>query len=305
MKFGQSTPQRVKHMGFGDKFKSLFKSSKVDIGERFEILREAISGTMSKFHQARDRKTDQVVGLKICDLEKTNFFESRFKGLDKPPEGEIASLFEHPLIVKTLEHGTTTNDEHYVVMEYLEGPGLNVCIKRQPEVFLKNRLKVVRDMATALGVVHEQGYIHRDVCPRNFIYMKDGSGTKLIDFGLTVPATKFFLQPGNRTGTPNYMAPEIIRRKATDHRVDIFAFGVTAFQTLTLQLPWPGEDVTGKAAISHDTKPPTDIMTLRPQLDPALGNAVMACLQRNAADRPQHLQDFLRLIEAVKSQEIT
>ena len=290
-------------MGFGDKFRSLFKSSRIDVNVRFEILREAISGTMSKFHQARDRKTNQVVGLKICDLEKTNFFENRFKGLEKPPEGEIASQFDHPLIVKTLEYGTTTNDEHCVVMEYLEGPGLNVCIKRKPEVFLKNRLQVIRDMATALAHVHEKGFIHRDVCPRNFIYMKDGSGTKLIDFGLTVPATKHFMQPGNRTGTPNYMAPEIIRRKATDQRLDIFAFGVTAFQTLTLELPWPGEDVTGKAAISHDTKPPSEIMEVFPTLNPDLGKAVMACLQRNADDRPQTLNKFLSMIDGVRQLE--
>lgn len=243
------------------------------------------------------------MGLKIRDLEKTTFFEGRFKGLNKPPEGEIASQFEHPKVVKTIEFGTTTEDEHFVVMEYLEGPGLNVCIQRQPPAFLDRRLQVIRDMAEALSYIHEMGFIHRDVCPRNFIFMKDGASTKLIDFGLTVPATKFFLQPGNRTGTPNYMAPEIIRRKATDHRVDIFSFGVTAFQTLALDLPWPGEDVTGKAAISHDTKSPTDIFKLRPNLNPILGQSVMACLQRNAADRPQTMQRFLQSIEQVTEQE--
>ena len=289
-------------MGIGDKFRALFQGSKVEINQRFEILREAISGTMSKFHQARDRKSGEIVGLKICDLEKTNFFENRFKGLQKPPEGEIASQFDHPRIVKTLEYGTTTNEEHFVVMEYLDGPGLNVCVKRQTQAFLDQRLQIIRDMAEALQYVHDAGYIHRDVCPRNFIFLKDGSGTKLIDFGLTVPATKAFMQPGNRTGTPNYMAPEIIRRRATDQRLDIFAFGVTAFQILTLELPWPGQDVTGKAAVSHDTKPPTDIFSLRPDLNRELGEAVMACLQRNPDDRPSSLADFLTRIEGVEQE---
>lgn len=290
-------------MGMADRFRALFQSSKVDINERFEILREAISGTMSKFHQARDRKTDEIVGLKICDLAKTTFFENRFKGLQKPPEGEIASHFDHPRIVKTLEYGTTINEEHYVVMEYLEGPGLNLCIKRHWQDFLDQRLQVIRDMAKALQVVHEAGYIHRDVCPRNFIFLKDGSGTKLIDFGLTVPATKHFMQPGNRTGTPNYMAPEIIRRKTTDHRLDIFAFGVTAFQVLTLELPWPGEDVTGKAAVSHDNKPPTMIYNLLPKLNRALGDAVMACLSRNPDERPASFEEFLQRIKEVQQVE--
>ena len=222
--------------------------------------------------------------------------------MDKPSEGEIAIQFDHPKIVKTLEYGVTATGQHFLVMEYLDGPGINVCIKRKIDSFMEHRLGVIRDMAAALQVVHDAGYIHRDVCPRNFIYLDDDNCTKLIDFGLTVPATRVFMQPGNRTGTPNYMAPEIIRRKATDRRLDLFAFGVTAFQCLTLELPWPGQDVTGKAAVSHDTQPPTDIFSLQPNLNVVLGQTVMTCLARNPEDRPSSLASFLDAISAVDSE---
>jgi len=105
-------------MGLLDK---LFKgSAKVNIRSRFELLREAISGTMSSFYMARDRTTKEIVGLKILDREKTAALESRFVGLTKPREGQIAMSLVHPRIVRTIEHGMTTENEQFVVMEFLD-----------------------------------------------------------------------------------------------------------------------------------------------------------------------------------------
>ena len=78
-------------MGLWDKFQAFLQSEKVDLNQRFELLGEGFLGTMSKFHKAWDRKHNRVVGLKICDSDKTAFFESRFKGLNKPSEGAIAA----------------------------------------------------------------------------------------------------------------------------------------------------------------------------------------------------------------------
>ena len=291
-------------MGLADKLKSMLKTKgKVNIQSRFEFRREAISGTMSKFYMARDNETDELVGLKICDVKKRDFFESRFKGLKKPSEGEIASQFDHPNIVKTVEFGETTNGEFYMVMEFLPGIGMNGVIKKRLEAIRGRRLKLIRQMAEAIQTVHDAGYIHRDICPRNFIIAKDASSLKLIDFGLTVPATGHFMAPGNRTGTPNYMAPEIVRRRATDHRLDLFAFGVSVFQFLTFELPWPGKEVTGKAALSHDTVPPRNLMELYPELDPVLGETIMECLASNPDSRPNSMNDFLRKISNVEKDE--
>ena len=87
-------------------------------------LRKAVSGTMSKFYMARDRKNDQIVGLKIADRGKSTAFEARFKGLKKPTEGEIAIKLHHPLVVETYEYGMTPRASQYIVMEFVEGPGL-------------------------------------------------------------------------------------------------------------------------------------------------------------------------------------
>lgn len=292
-------------MGVFDRLKSVFRSEKkLDVEARFELLREAVSGTMSKFYMARDRRTGQTVGLKIGDAEKVRTFEDRFRGLNKPSEGEIASSMKHPNIVETFEYGTTTKGLPYLVMEYLTGPGLHSLINTASPLLDGNRLTLIRQMADALEHVHQAGYIHRDICPRNFICSDDGSSLKLIDFGLSLPATKNFMQPGNRTGTPMYMAPEIIRRRWTDHRVDIFALGVSAYQLCTGQFPWPVGENPAVAALTHDTAPPQSILELRPDLHPDLAKTIMQCLEADPRNRPETAAEFLRMIENVPSEMV-
>ena len=288
-------------MGFADKLKSLLGSSKLRIQD-YDVLRSAIHGTMSQFYVVRDRSTDEVFGIKICDSDKRETFEGRFSGLEKPTEGDIALSMEHPNIVQTLEQGETSDGDYYVKMEFIDGPGLNVIIKGQVEDVLGKRVAMIRQMAEALSYVHKKGFIHRDICPRNFISSEDYSKVTLIDFGLTVPATKHFMQPGNRSGTPNYMSPEVVRRRKTDHRLDIFSFGVTAYQLLAFELPWPSGDVTGKAAVAHDTKPPVDIFEILPNLNRRLGETIMACLSKDPDNRPQSMDEFLKRIDGIGSE---
>jgi serine/threonine-protein kinase len=290
-------------MGLLDKLQSWFASDKVDVNLRFELLSEGFQGTMSKFHKARDRRLDRIVGLKVCDPEKTALFEDRFKTLNKPSEGEIAKSLRHPRIVETYEYGMTTRGQRYIVMEFLTGSGLHTMIKQRDERLPGKRLNLVRQMAEAVHAVHEAGYIHRDVCPRNFICADDLQSLKLIDFGLTLPDQPAFCQPGNRTGTPMYMAPEIVRRRPTDRRVDIFAFGVSAYELLTFELPWSHTDSTGKAALAHDSQAPTPILTKRPQLNPTLAEAIMVCMAANRDDRPPSLDAFLRRIQRLEAEE--
>ena len=273
----------------------------VNIEKRFEFVRTAVSGTMSKFFMARDRETDRVVGLKLADPQKTGLFEQRFKPLKKPPEGLIASNVEHPNVVKTYEYGITTKKQNYVVMEYLKGSGLHAMIYDRDSLLEGKRLSLIRQFAEALGAVHKAGFIHRDVCPRNFIATRDCTGLKLFDFGLSLPDEPAFHQPGNRTGTPFYMAPEIVRRRKTDHRVDIFAMGVSFYQLLTFELPWPSNDASGLAALSHDTLAPTPILEYKPKLHPKLVEAIMLCMSVSPNDRPKSTDQFLQMITDVDS----
>ncbi len=283
-------------------FKSILEGGKVDVGRRYEILREAVSGTMSQFHMARDRDTEQIIGLKVLDKHKTEQLEMRFRGLDKPTEGQIASSFDHPRIVRTLGHGITTKNEQFLVMEYLEGPGLNSLIVGRSELLDGNRLNLMRNAAEALQAVHEAGYIHRDICPRNFVCSPEADSLKLIDFGLTVPASKEFMQPGIRTGTPNYMAPEVVRRKSTDHRLDIFSFGASMYEMYSFELPWQSGSGDGMAAMSHGQSEPTPLEQICPDIHPKLAAAIRKCMAAEPGERTQSMSQFLSEISSVRQE---
>jgi len=287
-------------MSLLDKVRSLLSGGKLDVERRFEILREATAGTMSQFYVVREHRTGTIQGLKILDPEKTELFEARFKGLDKPSEGEIAVSLQHPRIVRTWEHGLTTTGRNYLLMEFLEGAGLNTLIFKRDPLLDGRRMTLIRQMIEAVGAVHSAGFIHRDICPRNYICSPDGSSLKLIDFGLTIPATRPFMLPGNRTGTPNYMAPEVVRRKNTDLRVDIFALGVTIYQLCALELPWPSRETSGKVAMLHDTQEPVDILSIRPGLNRTLADVVRRCLAVDPARRPDDTQQLLRMLSDVE-----
>lgn len=275
---------------------------KVNIEARFERLRSSVSGTMSNFFVAMDRESKKIVGVKLCDAEKVDFFESRFKGLNKPTEGEIALGMQHPLIAETFEAGMSTKDEPFLVMEYVEGPSLQKIIADKDEQAVsKSRLDLIRNMAESLHYVHQREFIHRDICPRNYICLPDVSGLKLIDFGLTVPATAPFMAAGNRTGTPLYMSPEVVRRRPTDKRVDIFSFGVSCYCLCTFEFPWQASQTNGRAALHHDTSAPKDILAVRPDLDPRLGRAIMQAMNPKLEERTVSLDIFLRQIQAVTS----
>ncbi|MGO8752213.1 MAG: serine/threonine protein kinase [Thermoguttaceae bacterium] len=291
-------------MGLLNRLKSVLTPSsgkRLDVKMRYDLLREAISGSMSKFYMARNRATNEVVGLKILDLQKTAAFEGRFRGCKKPSEGEIASQFEHPYIVETLEYGLTTEGNKYIVMEYLGGGGVNSLLIARDERLNGNRVRMIRQVAEALAVVHTAGFIHRDVCPRNLLLTADGQICKLTDFGLTVPASGPFLAPGNRTGTPDYMAPELVRRYPTDIRLDVFAFGVTAFEICTNELPWP-RGTTGMAAMTHH-QPPVDIRRFRPQIHPQLAEAIHSCVEPDVKKRCPAMKNFLQAIRGIEHED--
>ncbi len=290
-------------MGLGQFFKSFMEGGKVDVVARYEILREAVSGTMSNFNMARDRDTGKIVGLKVLDKAKTDALEARFKGLKKPTEGEIASTFKHPRIVETYSHGITTNDEQFIVMEFLDGPGLNSLLIGRSKLLDGHRLALARQAAEALEAVHEAGYIHRDVCPRNFVCSKDASSLKLIDFGLTLPAEKEYMLPGNRTGTPNYMSPEVVRRKATDQRLDIFSYGVSMYELFAFDLPWQRGD-TGQAAMTHGQSAPPPLKKFYPKINPTLEAAIHKCMEPDPENRFPTITQYLKAISRLKHEDV-
>jgi serine/threonine-protein kinase len=248
---------------------------------------------MSAFYKVRDIRTGEILGLKIVDQAKAAPVESRYKGLGKPSEGEIGAKISGPNIVRTVEWGESTAGEPFVVTEFVEGTLLHAVLAAKQPLPPARRIDLVRQAAQAIAAVHDAGFVHRDICPRNFMLRPDGR-LVLFDFGLTVPDKPVFLQPGNRIGTPNYMAPEVVRRRQADKRLDIFSFGVTAYEICTLHSPWP-RGTSGAAAMAHD-QPPEDIRLHWPEIPEPLAAAISACLAADPEKRPPTMQRFLGMI---------
>jgi serine/threonine protein kinase len=108
--------------------------------------------------------------------------------------------------------------------------------------------------------------------------------------------------PGNRTGTANYMAPEVVRRRATSPRLDIFSFGVTAYELCAFALPWPKGQ--GKEAMTHGTEQPTPLTHYRPRINPRLAEAITACLAADPKERPGSMDEFLKSIKGIKHEDM-
>ena len=281
-------------MGFFDKIKELFGGSKsapgVDIKKRFELIARTGQGSMSKVWRARDKQTGKIICLKILDKEKTISFEKRFTGLKKPSEGEVSMLLKHQNIVTTYEYGMTTQEEPYIVMELVDGSGLNTLIETKNKQLDGNRVNYLAQYANGIDFMHRTGYLHRDICPRNVMVTKDGV-VKIIDLGLAIPYKPVFCKPGNRTGTTNYLAPELIKRMPTDHRVDCFALGVTAYELFTGDLPWErgtSQEVL-KAMVNNAPRDPREV---RPDLDKAVAAFLMKAVERDANKRFQTPGEF-------------
>ena len=271
-------------------------SSRVDLWSRYDRLRESVSGTMSKFYKVRDRASGEVRGLKIVDRAKTDPIEGRYKSLGKPGEGEIGSRIQGPNVARTLEWGVSTDNDSYILMEFIDGTLLHTMLSSRKPLTPAQRLDFVRQAAAAVALVHKAGFVHRDISPRNFMVRPDGQ-LVLFDFGLTVPDKPQFLRPGNRIGTPSYMAPEVVRRHPVDRRLDVFSFGITAYEICTLELPWP-RSPGAKGALRHDT-PPQDIREFWPEIPPALADAIMACIAAEPSRRPESMEKFLEAIADV------
>jgi serine/threonine protein kinase len=184
------------------------KLVKVDIEERFQLHSRVGQGSMSKVWKATDRMTGRLVALKVLDRAKTYRLEQRFIGMNKPSEGQIAVVLDHPNVVATFEHGINTHNEQFLVMEYIEGVSLGFLVEGQNERMKSNCLSFCVQIGEAIDYLHVNEWIHRDVCPRNVI-VNDDDVCKLIDFGLMVPNTPEFRRPGNRTGTANYTSGSI------------------------------------------------------------------------------------------------
>lgn len=285
-------------LGGGSK-KGLKRSN---IEKRFQLSGRTGQGSMSKVFRAYDTEIGRNVCLKILDKVKTKKFEDRFVGLKKPSEGEICMALRHDNIVRTYEYGISTKGEPYLVMEWVEGLGLNYLVETRAPQMKGKRINYLSQLCDAVQYMHDNKWLHRDLCPRNVMVDKEDV-LKLIDFGLAIPYTPPFCVAGNRTGTPDILAPEIIRRKTTDHRVDLFALGVTAYEVFTGQLPWERSVSSEETFHRRLNTPPRIPKELNPQLDDDVNKLLLRSIAQDPGERYPTATAFKEALAKLKKQD--
>lgn len=258
------------------------RGARVNLSRRFTLVAETSQGSMSRVYRALDNQTGRTVCLKIQIPDKNEAAAARAERNARPDEGEIGLKIVHPHVVRTLDYGVSTKNEHFMVMEFVDGVSLQFIRETRSASKLADKLELLAQAAEGLAAVHEAGFIHHDIGPRNFLVTRDGT-VKLIDFGLAIPNTPAFRKPGNRTGTLNYMAPELIRREPIDERIDVFAFGSMAFEFLTDRLPYDATTSMASMLARINTEP----------LDPGKANP----------DLPRSVQEMLRKLTARRKED--
>ena len=275
--------------------------SRVNLDRRFRIVAQTGQGSMSKVYRAIDNQTGATVCLKVQNPGKNAAAAARTDRA-KPEEGEIARQVVHPHVVRTIDYGISTRGEHFVVMEFIDGDNFQFLRETRAVPALGDKLELLAQAAEGVAAVHAAGFIHHDVNPRNFLVGRDRV-VKLIDFGLAVPNTATFQRPGNRTGTLNYMAPELIRRAPIDERIDVFAYGSVAFEFLTDRLPFDAAGSLG-SMIQRINAEPQDPARANPGLPPELHQLLRKLTAKQKDDRWPRMAtvaDALRAIPAPTS----
>lgn len=262
---------------------------------RFRIERELGGGGMSRVYLAEEVGLARKVVVKVLAPElSAGVNADRFRR-----ETQLAASLQHPHIVPLLTAGTA-GDLLYFTMPFVEGESLRARVKREGALPLRDAARILHDVADALAYAHARGLVHRDIKPDNVLL--SGNHALVADFGIAKAISSSggssgLTSVGVAIGTPAYMAPEQAAGDPNvDHRADIYSFGALAYEALSGHQLFEGLSPQQTLA-AHLTEPPEHLSRRRPQVPPELADLVMACLEKNAADRPQTADEVLRVLE--------
>ena len=213
-------------------------------------------------YEAENAWTGRTVAVKILrsDLTRSPEVAQRFLR-----EGRAAARFSHPNVVDVLDMGEDPDDGAlYIVMELLRGEDLRTMLDRHRKLTPAEVLPLITPVMEALGSLHAQGVVHRDVKPSNVFLSRDHRGAlvpKLIDFGmarLLDPANlEFRTRTGQMIGTPRYMAPEQVRGdRDLDARADVWSVGVVLDELLAGVPPFDAPSVPEVLTQIRTSNPP-------------------------------------------------
>lgn len=271
------------------------------VGAQYRIERELGGGGMSRVFVARDTALEREVVIKVlAEHLASGVSVERFKR-----EILVSAGLQHPHIVPVLSAGDI-DGLPYFIMPFVEGASLRGRILDGP-LPIAETVSVLQDVARALAYAHARGVVHRDVKPGN-VLLSHGAAV-LTDFGVAKAlraareeerdGAATLTQEGVSLGTPTYMAPEQAAGETTiDHRADLYAFGVLAYEMLSGKPPFDDRSITGIIA-AHLTKPPPPLE--REDVPAGLRDLIMTCLEKEPDRRPQ---DASAIVEALDRPEV-
>lgn len=261
---------------------------KGDTVEGFRVLSEVGRGAASVIYLVQDPKSKQIWALK--HVQKRNAKEQRF--LDQAEmEQKIAASIKDPAIraiPKIIKKGSLLNTrELYLVMEFVDGVSLHEEVPER----LDQIIDIFHQTAHGIALMHDAGYVHADMKPHNVIVAHDldgGLSAKVIDLGQSckIGTVKERIQ-----GTPDYIAPEQVRRGAITAKTDIYNFGATMYWVLT------GKNIPTAMGLKNDSltssideskiEPPIPVRQINPSVPERLETLIDECVRIRPEDRPE------------------
>jgi serine/threonine-protein kinase len=208
----------------------------------------------------------------------------------------LAAVQSHPNVIGYFEHGRIEG-QWYCLMDYVEGSNLKELYARHDPLLTENVAQILLDMAAGLEHVHESGYLHLDFKPENVLVSRNAS-IRLVDFDLAQPLAGAPIKLQKNPGTPAYMAPEQLQGRPIDQRVDIFAFGVTAYEMLTGRKPFPGDDINEILYSQVDRPDFASPRQLNPDIPAALEKTILKCIETDPNNRYPFISILVRDLKA-------
>ena len=213
---------------------------------KYKIEKVLGQGAMGIVYVGFDSGIERKAALKtvrkdVLDQGDAEEVLARFKR-----EAQAAGRLLHPNIVSVYEYGEE-DDTAYIAMEFVKGKELKDYFDKEERFELKDAVKVVNQILSALSFSHDKGVVHRDIKPANIFVMESGD-IKLGDFGIARIDSSNLTQAGTVMGTPSYMSPEQFMGQRVDGRSDLFSVGVILYQFLTNEKPFTGSLKIGRAS---------------------------------------------------------
>jgi serine/threonine protein kinase len=276
------------------------------INNKYRIEEELGRGGMGIVYKAYDTLLNRTVALKIMDpqLAQQPKLSQRFRG-----EAQILMTLEHPHIVRLYDLQMLASG-FFIVMEFVEGLTLaqkiNPAQDKTRPIRYEEALPIFKQSLQAIGYAHQKGILHRDLKPSN-IMLTPPNGIKVMDFGLAKnPQEVDLTQSQDVFGTPVYMPPEQIKGlNKTDRRSDIYALGMTLYETLTGRWPFPAQEnyfALVQVILNEEFPSPTRFNSAVPK---ALAKIVMKALAKKPERRFQTAEEMLAAIEQFEQRTMT